>query len=164
MAARELSENHYNGKVTASLVITCVVAASGGLIYGYDIGVTGGVTTMRSFLEEFFSDIWMKLKEEDTTSDMYCMYNSQVLTALTSSLYIGGIISCLFAPSLTSAIGHRIVIIVCGCTSFVGCVINRAVNILMLIFGRILLGVGVGFTTQDFTTLSIRDITLKIAW
>ncbi|KAL9675216.1 hypothetical protein QQ045_003417 [Rhodiola kirilowii] len=104
---------------------------------------------MRSFLEEFFSDIWMKLKEEDTTtSDMYCMYNSQVLTAVTSSLYIGGLISCLFAPCLTSAIDHRSVIIVCGCTSFVGCAINGgATNIITLTLGRILVGVGVGFTT-----------------
>ncbi|KAL5699512.1 hypothetical protein ACHQM5_030401 [Ranunculus cassubicifolius] len=28
----------------------CFVAASGGLIFGYDIGISGGVTSMRPFL------------------------------------------------------------------------------------------------------------------
>ena len=29
------------GKITAAVVITCIVAASGGLIFGYDIGISG---------------------------------------------------------------------------------------------------------------------------
>lgn len=28
-------------KITAAVVMTCVVAASGGLIFGYDIGISG---------------------------------------------------------------------------------------------------------------------------
>lgn len=31
----------YNGKVTLLVVLSCVVAASGGLIFGYDLGVSG---------------------------------------------------------------------------------------------------------------------------
>lgn len=30
-----------NGKITLSVVITCIVAASCGLIFGYDIGISG---------------------------------------------------------------------------------------------------------------------------
>lgn len=30
-----------NGKITLSVVITCIVAASCGLIYGYDLGISG---------------------------------------------------------------------------------------------------------------------------
>lgn len=30
-----------NGKITVSVVITCIVAASSGLIFGYDIGISG---------------------------------------------------------------------------------------------------------------------------
>jgi hypothetical protein len=29
------------GKLTLSIIITCIVAASGGLLYGYDLGVSG---------------------------------------------------------------------------------------------------------------------------
>ena len=31
----------YNGKITLLVVLSCVVAASGGLIFGYDLGVSG---------------------------------------------------------------------------------------------------------------------------
>lgn len=33
--------NGFLGKITLSVVITCIVAASSGLLYGYDLGVSG---------------------------------------------------------------------------------------------------------------------------
>ena len=33
----------FSGRITASVVITCIVAASGGLIFGYDIGISGAL-------------------------------------------------------------------------------------------------------------------------
>lgn len=35
----------FNGKITVSVVITCIVAASSGLIFGYDIGISGTALT-----------------------------------------------------------------------------------------------------------------------
>ena len=32
---------YYNGKVTPFVVLSCIVAATGGLIFGYDIGISG---------------------------------------------------------------------------------------------------------------------------
>lgn len=31
----------YGGHVTPFVVLTCIIAASGGLIFGYDIGISG---------------------------------------------------------------------------------------------------------------------------
>jgi len=31
----------YEGRVTAFVMITCIVAAMGGLLFGYDIGISG---------------------------------------------------------------------------------------------------------------------------
>ena len=31
----------FDGQITLSVVITCIVAASSGLIFGYDIGISG---------------------------------------------------------------------------------------------------------------------------
>lgn len=31
----------FKGKITVSVLITCIVAASSGLIFGYDIGISG---------------------------------------------------------------------------------------------------------------------------
>lgn len=35
------SGSSYGGKITAAVVVTCIVAASGGLIFGYDVGISG---------------------------------------------------------------------------------------------------------------------------
>ena len=35
------SARSFDGKITPSVVITCIVAASSGLIFGYDVGITG---------------------------------------------------------------------------------------------------------------------------
>jgi len=33
--------NGFVGKITLSIVITCIVAASSGLLFGYDLGISG---------------------------------------------------------------------------------------------------------------------------
>ncbi|KAL6291265.1 hypothetical protein ACE6H2_008775 [Prunus campanulata] len=48
MAAAELGiitskDEHYNGKMTLLVVLSCMVAAMGGIIYGYDIGISAGL-------------------------------------------------------------------------------------------------------------------------
>lgn len=37
-------DGDYAGGITASVVITCIVAASGGAIFGYDIGISGALS------------------------------------------------------------------------------------------------------------------------
>ncbi|XP_015885383.2 sugar transport protein 5 [Ziziphus jujuba] len=139
--------NGFNDKITMSVVITCIVAASSGLIFGYDIGISGGVTTMEPFLSKFFPSVLKKAAEAKT--NMYCVYDSQLLTLFTSSLNIAGFISSLIASRLTAALGRRNIMLLGGCTFLAGAAINGgAVNIAMLILGRILLGLGVGFTNQ----------------
>ncbi len=39
------------------VIMTAVVASSGGLMFGYDNGVTGGVTGMHHFLRRFFPTV-----------------------------------------------------------------------------------------------------------
>ncbi|CAL5202868.1 unnamed protein product [Lathyrus oleraceus] len=135
------------GKLTLSIIITCIVAASGGLLFGYDIGVSGGVTTMVPFLQKFFPEILRKAA--GTEVNMYCVYDSQVLTLFTSSLYLAGLVSSLAASKVTTMYGRRNVIILGGCVFLAGGAINGgSENIPMLILGRIFLGLGVGFTNQ----------------
>jgi len=33
--------NDFVGKITLSIVISCIVAASSGLLFGYDLGISG---------------------------------------------------------------------------------------------------------------------------
>ncbi|XP_028804682.1 sugar transport protein 5 [Neltuma alba] len=136
-----------DGRITLSVVITCIVAASSGLIFGYDIGISGGVTTMPPFLKKFFPAILKKASSAET--NIYCVYDSQILTLFTSSLYLAGLVSSLVASRVTAVLGRRNTMILGGCTFLAGGAINGgAQNIAMLILGRILLGLGVGFTNQ----------------
>jgi hypothetical protein len=51
----------YNGKMTFIVILSCMVAATGGIIFGYDIGISGefhiikiifGLNFIRLFLNE----------------------------------------------------------------------------------------------------------------
>jgi len=102
---------------------------------------------MVPFLEKFFPNILRKIASAEV--NMYCVYDSQILTLFTSSLYLAGLVSSLAASRITIAFGRRNIILFGGIVFFVGSALNAgAENIAMLILGRILLGIGVGFTNQ----------------
>jgi hypothetical protein len=58
----------YPGNLTPFVTVTCIVAAMGGLIFGYDIGISGGVTSMDPFLKKFFPSVYRKKNEDKTTN------------------------------------------------------------------------------------------------
>ncbi|KAG5593965.1 hypothetical protein H5410_035197 [Solanum commersonii] len=143
---KERAEN-YNGKLTLYVIISCIVAAVGGSLFGYDIGISGGVTSMDEFLRRFFYSVY--LKKQHVHEDNYCKYNNQVLAAFTSSLYMAGLVASLVASPITRNHGRRASIICGGISFFLGAVLNAAaINLGMLLFGRIMLGVGIGFGNQ----------------
>ncbi|KQJ82915.1 sugar transport protein MST1 [Brachypodium distachyon] len=147
MAAGDGAASAYGGELTFSVIITCLVAASGGLIFGYDIGISGGVSQMKPFLETFFPKVLRRMA--DAKRSQYCMFDSHALTAFTSSLYIAGLVASLFAGRVTRSLGRRGVMLVGGALFFAGGIMTgAAVNLAMLIVGRMLLGFGVGFTNQ----------------
>ncbi|GAY47422.1 hypothetical protein CUMW_104470, partial [Citrus unshiu] len=104
---------------------------------------------MEPFLKKFFPKVYRKMKE-DTNIINYCNFDSQLLTTFTSSLYIAGLIASLFASSVTRAFGRKASILVGGTAFLAGSALGGAAfNIYMLIFGRVLLGVGIGFANQS---------------
>ncbi|XP_050254458.1 hexose carrier protein HEX6-like isoform X2 [Quercus robur] len=142
-------KGHYNGKMTPFVVISCMIAATGGVIFGYDIGISGGVTSMEPFLKKFFPEVYTKMNE-DTKISNYCKFDSQLLTSFTSSLYIAGLVASFFASSVTRVFGRKPSILLGGAAFLAGSALGgAALNVYMLIFGRILLGIGVGFANQS---------------
>ncbi|XP_021287305.1 hexose carrier protein HEX6-like [Herrania umbratica] len=139
----------YNGRMTLLVVLSCMMAATGGIIFGYDLGISGGVTSMEPFLKKFFPNVYTQMKE-DTKISNYCKFDSQLLTSFTSSLYIAGLISSFFASPVTRAFGRKPSILIGGAAFLAGSALGGAAfNVYMLIFGRVLLGVGVGFANQS---------------
>ncbi|CAM8941991.1 unnamed protein product [Rhodiola kirilowii] len=138
----------YEHKTTWYFILACLVASLGGSLFGYDLGVSGGVTSMDDFLKEFFPKIYRRKQSHLNETD-YCKYDNQVLTLFTSSLYFAALIATFGASYVTRNKGRRASILVGAVSFFLGAVLNAAaVNISMLILGRIFLGFGIGFGNQ----------------
>lgn len=141
-----LEEGGGGGAVTFTVVMSCLTAASGGLLLGYDISVTGGLMQMESFLQAFFPEILRKT--DNKQQDAYCIFRNQELTMFVSSLYLAAIISSLVSGHLTRKVGRRNSLLTGGFLFLAGVVLNfTAVSISMLVIGRVLLGLAVGFTS-----------------
>ncbi|KAH9796699.1 Sugar transport protein 1 [Citrus sinensis] len=139
----------YPGNLTPYVLVTCIVAAMGGLIFGYDIGISGGVTSMPSFLKKFFPSVYRKQQANESTN-LYCKYDSETLTMFTSSLYLAALLSSLVASRVTRQFGRKLSMFFGGILFLAGALLNGfAQAIWMLIVGRLLLGFGIGFANQS---------------
>ncbi|KAL3524134.1 hypothetical protein ACH5RR_016968 [Cinchona calisaya] len=99
--------------------------------------------------QKFFPEVYNKLKEDSKTSN-YCKFNSQLLTFFTSSLYIAGLVASLCASPITRTFGRKSSILLGGAAFLIGSAIGGAAyNVIMLIVGRVILGVGIGFANQS---------------
>ncbi|XP_027359958.1 sugar transport protein 13 isoform X1 [Abrus precatorius] len=141
----------FEAKITPIVIISCIMAATGGLMFGYDVGVSGGVTSMKPFLKKFFPTVYRKTVEGEGEGldSNYCKYDNQGLQLFTSSLYLAGLTSTFFASYTTRRLGRRLTMLIAGFFFIGGVVFNTAAqDLAMLIVGRILLGCGVGFANQ----------------
>jgi sugar porter (SP) family MFS transporter len=104
---------------------------------------------MDSFLSEFFPSVYAQSKANKDTNQ-YCKFNSQLLTLFTSSLYLAALATSFVAASVTRIFGRKWSMFCGGITFLAGSALNgAATNLMMLIMGRLLLGVGVGFANQS---------------
>ncbi|GKU95346.1 hypothetical protein SLEP1_g8717 [Rubroshorea leprosula] len=140
----------YPGNLTFNVFMTCIVAASGGLIFGYDLGISGGVTSMDSFLKEFFPSVYKKESSVKPSDDQYCKFDSQILTLFTSSLYLAALASSVVSSSITRKCGRRVTMMFGGLLFGAGALLNAfSKAVWMLIIGRMLLGFGIGCANQS---------------
>ncbi|XP_065866292.1 sugar carrier protein C-like, partial [Euphorbia lathyris] len=139
----------YAANLTWYVLFTCVVGAMGGLIFGYDIGISGGVTSMPSFLHQFFPSVYRK-QLLDTSANQYCTFNNATLTMFTSSLYLAALVSSLFASLVTKMLGRKFSMFLGGLIFLAGAALNGFAHATWhLIVGRLLLGLGIGFSVQS---------------
>ncbi|RID59569.1 hypothetical protein BRARA_F02790 [Brassica rapa] len=137
----------FQAKMTVYVFICVVIAAVGGLIFGYDIGISGGVTAMDDFLMKFFPAVYERKKQAH--EDNYCKYDNQFLQLFTSSLYLAALVASFFASATCSKLGRKPTMQLASVFFLIGVgLASGAANMYMLIMGRILLGFGVGFGNQ----------------
>ncbi|XP_038904141.1 sugar transport protein 13-like [Benincasa hispida] len=139
----------FEAKITPVVIVSCIMAATGGLMFGYDIGVSGGVTSMPSFLKEFFPVVYERTQQHVADDSNYCKYDNENLQLFTSSLYLAALTATFFASYTTRVLGRKHTMLIAGVFFIIGTILNAAaVNLFMLILGRISLGCGVGFANQ----------------
>ncbi|KAF4400253.1 hypothetical protein G4B88_019462 [Cannabis sativa] len=138
----------YEAKITPIVVISCIMAATGGLMFGYDIGISGSVTSMPDFLKKFFPVVYKRTQEKGLDSN-YCKYDNEGLQMFTSSLYLAALIATFGASYTTRSLGRRLTMLIAGIFFIIGTILNAAaINFLMLVLRRLMLGCGVGFANQ----------------
>ncbi|KAE8655045.1 Sugar transport protein 13 [Hibiscus syriacus] len=124
-----------------------VASAFGGLMFGYDIGISGGVTTMDDFLIKFFPKVHER--KMHAKEDNYCKYDDQFLQLFTSSLYLAALLSSFAASKVCTKFGRKPTILAASLFFLAGAAFSAgSQNLSMLIIGRVLLGIGVGFGNE----------------
>ncbi|KAH7573752.1 hypothetical protein JRO89_XS03G0202200 [Xanthoceras sorbifolium] len=102
---------------------------------------------MDDFLEKFFKEVYERKKHAHENN--YCKYDNQFLQLFTSCLYIAALVASFAAASACTKIGRKPTMQIASLFFLLGVVLTAsAMNIEMLIIGRLCLGVGVGFANQ----------------
>ncbi|KAH7842419.1 hypothetical protein Vadar_005060 [Vaccinium darrowii] len=147
MGSGEGDDVQFKSKFTVYVVACWILAAFGGLMFGYDIGISGGVTAMDDFLVKFFPKVLeRKLHAKE---DNYCKYNDPMLQLFTSSLYLAALVASFFASKACTILGRKCTIFMASLFFLGGAAMCAgAQHKWMLIIGRILFGIGVGFGNE----------------
>lgn len=105
---------------------------------------------MDDFLIKFFPVVYAK--KHHAKENNYCKYDNQLLQLFTSSLYLAAIAASFVASIFCKKFGRKLTIQFASVFFVIGAILSTgAVNLLMLIAGRICLGAGVGFGNQVCT-------------
>ncbi|KAL3694765.1 hypothetical protein R1sor_008416 [Riccia sorocarpa] len=141
------SGGKYETRTTVYLLASSIMAATAGFLFGYDVGISGGVSAMADFQKKFYPSVYRNARNAKVNN--YCRYDSQTLQLFTSSLQLAGFFTSLVAGYTTRKFGRRMAIIWGGLAYLLGAILNgAAVSLTMLIIGRVFLGIGVGLTMQ----------------
>ncbi|KAE8690503.1 Sugar transport protein 8 [Hibiscus syriacus] len=118
----------FEGKITVYVIVCVILAAFGGLMFGYDVGIS---------------------ERKHVLKNNYCKYKNQSLQLFTSCLYLAALIASFIASKVCSKAGRKHTMQTASNFSLLGVVLTSAgVNLEMIIFGRIFLGFGIGFAIQ----------------
>jgi MFS transporter, SP family, galactose:H+ symporter len=120
----QASNTTYNKKL---VYFICAVAATGGLLFGFDTGVISGALL-------FIRDEWTLTSGQQEW--------------LTSSVLLGAMLGAAFSGNLTDRLGRKTIIIIAAVIFSLGAIeTSMAPNITWLIAGRIVIGLAIGIAS-----------------
>ncbi|KAJ8424320.1 hypothetical protein Cgig2_007576 [Carnegiea gigantea] len=112
------------------MFLTCLLASTGGLIFGYDIGISSGVTSMSTFLMKFFPLV----AKRSINKPVLQIHQPHINILFTSSLYLAALLSSFVASTITRKLGRRTSMFLGGLLFCAGAIVNAFdQNVAMLI-------------------------------
>ncbi|GKU11223.1 glucose transporter rco-3 [Fusarium langsethiae] len=133
-------ENFAGSSIRAILVGLFV--SSGGLLFGYDVGVINGVLAMDVFQNDFATD--QTCRDENDHIDL-CPKDSSLIVAILSG---GAVVGSILAAPAGDSIGRRKTLLLAVLTFCIGAIFQVCAQATpMLLVGRALAGVAVGATS-----------------
>ncbi|KAJ0391070.1 hypothetical protein P43SY_011092 [Pythium insidiosum] len=129
-------------------IIVCLFASLGGLFFGYDQGVTGGVLVMDSYLNDYCVG-WKNMTYDDCTKDSNDLPSRWLdFTLWYNMMYnIGCIFGALIGGYVADRFGRRVTIFNAGLLFCIGTTwvcFNKAQEHGLLLAARVIQGMGVG--------------------
>lgn len=108
---------------------------------------SGGVSGMDDFLIKFFPAIHER--KIHAKENNFCKYDDQKLQLFTSSLYLAALVASFGASKACRVLGRKPTILMSSGLFIAGAALSAAAEyIWMLILGRVLFGIGVGFGNE----------------
>lgn len=136
---------HYTGHMTIYVLVVALVSATGGMLFGFDIGIVGGVEAMATFQREFFPELLEANLSGEQASSPYCKYHDARLQFFSAAMFASGAVIALPAGFAARAFGRKLTMLVSGCLFLLGAGLQAgARSLTQLILGRSVLGFGVG--------------------
>lgn len=118
-----------NKQTNFLVYLIAIIAALGGLLFGYDTGVISGALL-------FIKDQWA--------------LSAYMEGLVVSSVLIGAVVGAACSGKITDFLGRKIVIIVTAVIFFAGSIATAcAINPLLLIFSRIAIGIAIGIASYS---------------
>lgn len=130
--------------VTFKAYLMCAFAAFGGIFFGYDTGYINGVMGMRHFINQFTGLPYPTSAQELSSFAIPAWRQSLIVSILSAGTFTGAVI----AGDIADLVGRRTTIIL-GCFSFsIGVILQvAAADYNLLVAGRLIAGLGVGFVS-----------------
>ncbi|KAE8149876.1 general substrate transporter [Aspergillus avenaceus] len=120
------------------VVVISLTACGASMLFGFDMGVIGGVLTMSSFKEQY----GLVGKEDTTLANL----ESNIVSVIQAGSFLGALVSAYMA----NAIGRRLSLILSALVLFVGVAMQAGASgiIGLLYAGRFIAGVSIGLASS----------------